>query len=603
MKMIEHYISGLGLVNIPLFDPAPAFYGALQSQKEITRLNKLRHLGAIGPAFHGIRQARWDYTVAMLYFASKLICYGSSSKIKFAQSECSSLNAALQMLALAWNIGHLPGTFGTEKGVLRYLRDINPTDPASVLIWPNHDRSYRDELVRQASNLTGQSDYQALARVLAVKKLFAWELSVDGLLKNHFRDWMARFLLQSYTAGEPKFEKIQSAWNLIRHAAYLTIDLPMSGLHWSVNIPRAFESICINSHSDANELASDFSESIAQTERQLFHVIYFSANARKETTITAHNIYEFLKKKCNNPEKQIDNWLCKGLLSELRTKRWHSNNYSTLCSTKWRSMFYFSAEPLSDIETQLRTKTKQIAGAMQYDPWSSPNILDAPEIFIDVYGPKQYAVSSVGKVMCWLFDKHDEHPAERSDLNDAVKRDLSRAYFDCMKRLTELLMPECTLKLDPWPLNRFGINLGGEKGVGIWSATNDLNDVYTKFILRDRSKSVNGAYKTQYNELLGLKNLRSHLKKEWGLASKRHLCFLISASIKVLKKQKSIIEFDGGLLTISRRSGKVVWYGLESKSGSENPAASLQRRLNRLQIKAEVCRLKARYAVAKMTIA
>ena len=31
------------------------------------------------------------------------------------------------------------------------------------------------------------------------------------------------------------------------------------------------------------------------------------------------------------------------------------------------------------------------------------------------------------------------------------------------------------------------------------------------------------------------------------------------------------IEFDGGLLKVSSRSGRLTWYGMESKSGNENP--------------------------------
>lgn len=602
MASINHYISGIGLVKIPLYEPASMFYSVLHSRKEIARLNKLRHLGAIGPAFHGIRQARWDYTSAMLYFASKLKCYGSSSIIKFSQSECSSLNAALQILALIWNIGHLPGTFGTEKGVLRYLREINFSNPISELNWPTHDTTYREKLINQATELVAQDDYSAIARVLAVKKLYSWEPQTDSSVNAHVRDWIADFLLRLHPDANPKFDKIYMAWSLIRHAAYLTIDLPMSGLHWSVNIPRAFETLCINAHSDISEVADYFSESVAQTERQLFHAIYFSDAARKETAITAQTIYEFLKTKCKDPKSKIDEWTSKGLLSELKIGQWKSDNYANLCSTKWRSIFYFSEEPLFVIERQLRIKTKQIAVATQYEPWSSSNTVDASEIFIDIYGRKQYAARVVGKVMCWLFEKHDEQPHKQSEFTTAIKQDLSNAYFDCVKRLIELLMPSCTLRLDPWPLNRFGINLGTRKGLGIWATSNNLNDAYTRFFLRDRSKKVNASYKSQYNELLGLKQLRTQLKARWGTTKKRQLCFLITASIKIMKEQKQIIEFDGGLLTISRRSGNVVWYGLEAKSGSTNPATSLKKRLNRLEIKSEVTRLGPRYAAAKIRI-
>ncbi|HET7174776.1 MAG TPA: hypothetical protein VFK21_02100, partial [Gammaproteobacteria bacterium] len=143
MTQIKHFLSGIGEVQIPLYESAHILYETLLAKHEITRLNKLRHLGAISPVFNGMRHVRWDYTVSMLYFASNIKCYGSANSINFETSTCSSLNAALQILALAWNIGHLPGTFGTEKGLLRYLKSINPVSPASVLSWPAHDPVYR----------------------------------------------------------------------------------------------------------------------------------------------------------------------------------------------------------------------------------------------------------------------------------------------------------------------------------------------------------------------------------------------------------------------------------------------------------------------------
>lgn len=601
IKSFNHYISGIGEVHIPLFDPAPSIYSLLQSHREIQRLNKLRHLGAIGPAFNGMRQVRWDYTAAMLYFASKLKCYGSSNKSRFISSETSSLNATIQLLALMWNIGHLPGTFGTEKGLLRYLKFRKAQSPVSVLTWPKHDVNYRDSLIDSGNKLIEQRDYSGVARLLAVKKLFEWESNMDQSIRDHFREWIAPFLLQSLNDTDDKYKKIKSAWDLVRHAAYLTIDLPMSGLQWSVNIPSAFDSLCVKNTSDIHALKDEFLETIAPIERQLFYAIYFSDAARKETAILAERIFNCLKNSAH-PDERIKRWEGSGLFRELKLKSEKSSSYTSLCTTRWRSYFYFSKEPLNDIEEQIRKKTKQIVLAIEYQPLSSTNTFNAPEVFIDIYGNKHQDPKAVGNVACWLFDKHDEVPLQRSDLSDAIKQDLSKAYFECINKLIALLMPECKLKLDAWPLSRFGINIEGYDGLGIWAVSADLSDTYTKYILRKRGVNVHPTYKAQYNELLGLATLRCHLRKKWGNSKKRQICFLITASTKILKNQKPIIEFDGGLLTISRRSGKVTWYGLESKLGGANPAASLRTRLSRLKIPNRLIRLGTRYAVAEIHI-
>lgn len=106
-KTIEHVLPQIGLVRIPLYPPADISYEHLQENKEITRLNQLRHLGALSVALPGTRLARWDYTVALLYYSLQFTVSGFNSKFKIDSIEFSSTIAALQCASLIWNIGHL----------------------------------------------------------------------------------------------------------------------------------------------------------------------------------------------------------------------------------------------------------------------------------------------------------------------------------------------------------------------------------------------------------------------------------------------------------------------------------------------------------------
>jgi len=112
----------IGSVEIELKDYPQKFYYFLKRKGEIKRLERLDHLGVLHNVFAEIRHTRWDYTITMLY----LIQQFSESKMEglSASKRINGLKLSgrdmMQLLALAANIGHLPGTFGVEKGVMRY---------------------------------------------------------------------------------------------------------------------------------------------------------------------------------------------------------------------------------------------------------------------------------------------------------------------------------------------------------------------------------------------------------------------------------------------------------------------------------------------------
>ena len=125
MSQIEHVIPQVGPFSVDLYAPADDLYSILHNKREIQRLRKLRHLGALSFVLEGARFARWDYTAALLYYASRLSIPKFNSRFKIGRVEFSSTVASLQVASLAWNIGHVPGTFSVEKGIYRYLNSLN----------------------------------------------------------------------------------------------------------------------------------------------------------------------------------------------------------------------------------------------------------------------------------------------------------------------------------------------------------------------------------------------------------------------------------------------------------------------------------------------
>ena len=107
MREIVHSLPSVGQITIRLFPPADELYAWLDRKREISRLNKLRHLGSLSQAHPGTRLARFDYTMAMLYFAGKLGAFAGSNKFTlggvFASSCPSDHRIGLEHWALTRN--------------------------------------------------------------------------------------------------------------------------------------------------------------------------------------------------------------------------------------------------------------------------------------------------------------------------------------------------------------------------------------------------------------------------------------------------------------------------------------------------------------------
>jgi hypothetical protein len=79
------------------------------------------------------RATKLCYTIAKLHFAQKMSVIAGTADFTLGGVSFSSSLAAFQTIALAWNIGHLPGTFGVEKGVHRFLMNRSRNNPTEFL--------------------------------------------------------------------------------------------------------------------------------------------------------------------------------------------------------------------------------------------------------------------------------------------------------------------------------------------------------------------------------------------------------------------------------------------------------------------------------------
>ena len=612
MKMndinIEHVIPQLGFVSFPLYQPANWLYEELETKKELRRLFQLRHLGSLSFALEGARLARWDYTAALLYFSWRFQLYGFNSSFNLGGEKFSSSIAALQCISLVWNIGHLPGTFATEKGVYRFLYDKNPDNPVDVLNWPFNGTDDIERIKSQAKRSLDVSDYACLSRVLAVIKLLRYCKNETDKLYGLTVGFIAPFLLGYDLGHSIQWSKLRSAFSLIRHLSYLTVDIPFSGQRWSPNVPDLFDYYMNRKDKEIllEELADCIRELLSPIEKQIYDQLYHSDRARAEVSILASAVTSKLHK-ISKPSVLINNWSDKGLKWELKINTKKKTKVNRCVLIRLRSHFASHPDKIVAMEKGLKSVGFDLSSVYKYKAWNSETMFEPDEILIDIIISNTPSQSDIGRILNWYMNEFEKYESDPSNFVEFMrKQELESGYTQILSKAVEIHYPGIKVQLDPWNLDGFGlfrdVSNNNKKWGRIWACRAPLDDPYIKYLLRNRERYVPRGLTAEYSELLGLAELRRTLKRKWGKTKPRCKWLVISASVKFQKDGRSILEYDGALLKISSRSGKMTWYGLETKSGKANPTNSLENKHKAIKIEADVHSLNSNHAYAEIQL-
>jgi hypothetical protein len=568
--LIRNVVPQVGSVSLSLYSPSDKIYDVLYQNKEINRLSSLRQLGALSAfPMSGARLARWDYTVTLLHYSQMFNISGFNSTFRIGKVEFTSAISALQCLSLIWNIGHLPGTFSSEKGVYRYLKSVNEKTPVEGLVWPFHGNPEVNEIRERANSYLLNSDYAGVCRVLSVIKLLSYCQDENDYLFSFITDFAAPFTFNYEKTYSSQWRKLRKAFSIIRHLSYLTVDLPFSGHRWAPNIPDLLEHYVTNKHYDLDYLAIKISELLSPIEKNIYDTIYHSEAARREAAIFANKVEEKLKKSSNASDK-INKWICSGLIRDLKLGRLPNREGIKRCvSIQLRSHFSSHPDSCIDLEAKLRAKKFSHSVVFEYKSWNSSILLEPDELIIDILVDRDPTPTDIGMFLYWFTREFDDTSAAHNDFFYMTRKgEIEVGYYQILSRAIETQFPHITLKLDSWQLNRFGLfsdfEISDVRG-SIWLASAEMDDPISKHLTYDRSKKVSPDLRDQYKELLGIRELRNTLKKKWKGKKPRCRWLLVTSSVKFLVDNRSILEFDGGLIRVSARSGKLTWYGLNCK--------------------------------------
>jgi len=604
--VLTHVLPSIGPVEVSVYGKAAVMLRFLSESQEKLRLQQLAQLGALCRCFPGARSVRWDYTVALLYFSEWLRVKGVRTGITLGTVRFSSTVEALQCLSLVWNVGHLPETFAAEKGLLRFLRQRNDDGLLSPLNWPKAPDGFDKviEIKGQAEKYVLRNDYLGLSRALAALKLArSWDSCPDEI-KPTIRDMAIPYLLGSGEEDLP-WQNVQRFFALVRHLAYLSMAAPVAGLTWFSSI-LVYLSAKNKRDMDPQDLRETVCEICSPVERAVAKRIYHSTAARRVVAAVASQTFRYLIES-REPIGDLVDWLLVRSALPFKLDPSVSTLPVELGPVNFRSHFVPILSGPSEIEGSLIEKGFKEPCVLVYRAWNSDVVLEPDEVTISAWAAESAEECRLGRLIVWMAQTLDNVRCDRKSTFDMLaKADLEPALFGLFKQALKALMPGYGLRLEPWPLKEMGFfgAYGLEPGGGrVWACAGDLGDNVAKYITRDRRRYVRGKRLLEaYEEVLGLRELRIRLRRQWRRKRPRQYCLLVTAGVRLGRDGNDALEFDGGILTISSRSGRMIWYGLETKRRGGDPRKSLEKRLNQCEIEATVELLTKRHAVAKVEL-
>jgi hypothetical protein len=604
---LRYVIPTIGKVKICFGGYPETFYKILVKAGEVERLKSLLHLGVLHEIFPGMNHTRWDYTITMLYFIqqfSKAGLKGLSPAKKVGEVWLSGRDM-LQILALGANIGHLPGTFAVEKGVMRCLI-TNKNLAKKVIKGASLSRKFGIEKV----------DYTNLNKLFVLVKLQSWLDTNIDLNEDRKVIRAAKILFEDLVVGEPKTEhrrKILDRFNLCRRASYQLLDCLY------VNLP-----VRVDYAGFAKRLLEFFSQVerweaiqalIDSYTRVIYHQIYHSKKSRELVVLWAEQACRLLEVS-DKPLARLKEWLTYSRLGDISEKL-PGNKYELLFSVALPFKFgpnflieTFREEHTEKIEEEFSELIQDTKALILYVPGLKDPVVEEAaigDLYLDVFVAKKCSnftnIKTLLKILIWTKRKFG------GDWGSGIL--VKGALENLLQRLPD--RRDFTVSIDIAPDDFFKEGASSfipDDRVNIFAA-GEKKDALAIF-RRKVDQTWDSSKKKQFHECKVLKEL---VKKRWIKPQRGLACYhvIVPGRIKFVHRSNGTekCEFDGALLQIAAKGMNIsrgTLFLLEAKSGKSTSRSEAGKLLRfklkeKLGIKPKsVRRFQGRSAYAKVIL-
>ncbi|WP_440955366.1 hypothetical protein ACSAZK_17900 [Methanosarcina sp. Mfa9] len=316
---LKYHLPGLGQLKAELYLNSLQAYKLIKEKSHVQRLKEIDQLGVIRNVYEGVHHSRWEYVMVQLGILHQLNVIdldtgckpskgmGLNSKVTI-NSRNTSYVEIIQMWIMLLNMGHLPGTFSSEKALLKCLKGDYTLQKSLKDGLPNKEvKSYFFKIIAEENiyDLHKVLSFFYLSRYKRYNpELIEYLVKVLELYCIDYPviDKYDEFDIVRKKSIEITLNKNKQIFNKIRQISYLYLDSKYGPTPFNFDL----ECILINLSEYVDKLFLDNGNHIAQSindfDKFLSSTIYQSEDSLQAQGFHVKRVAENIKKMCKDDE-------------------------------------------------------------------------------------------------------------------------------------------------------------------------------------------------------------------------------------------------------------------------------------------------------------
>jgi hypothetical protein len=297
MVELEYHIPGLGRITATLYPYSSKTYELLSKYNHINRMREIDQLGVIRGVYEGAHHPRWEYVMVQLGLIHRLSTpdetrgikpskgWGLSKEVKFDGKKISGADI-IQMWILLLNAGHLPGTFSTEKAILKCIRKDSKIRSTLKRGLPDSEiRSYLDEIL-ETENIYG---FHKILSFFFLERYRRFDSDLIDLLVK-----VLKFYCFEPPTYKEKRENLRHVFKRIRQVSYLYLDTRYGPTPFDFDLPTIFMNL--PDHLDELlDVNSPLVESLKSFDDFLAKTVYQSADSLRAHSFHVREVTKIIE--------------------------------------------------------------------------------------------------------------------------------------------------------------------------------------------------------------------------------------------------------------------------------------------------------------------
>ncbi|MGD9627132.1 MAG: hypothetical protein AB7U40_06075 [Methanobacteriales archaeon] len=225
--ILREFLPGIGNMNIVLYGKAARLYRCLR-EEFFERLKKVEQLGVISQVEISASHTRWEYMIFQLYLIQKLFKEKGKRSLGNLELGGTKLSGVelLQLWVFLFNIGHLPGTFATMRGLLLAMEKNNELKKELKKEIPDKLKNHFDEVIERRDIFELPKFLSAiLLNDLKKEEKRKNENDCSKVLNDFLFDLILCYISpDNCQDNREKIEKLMLYFRMIRRLAYIFLD-------------------------------------------------------------------------------------------------------------------------------------------------------------------------------------------------------------------------------------------------------------------------------------------------------------------------------------------------------------------------------------------